>query len=433
MLALFAAVALLVAATPQQLRRPALHEASGRSQPGARGLSARSAFSECSVGTRGCKSVCKWLGFSNEDESFEKSSSGGPPNRVCTEMDSRLKDCGYVSEDRRAAPAEPEPLDCIASILHSYALESQLESEVDRLIVCFDELPAAEKSQCHLVTNLLDVELSHWQQDSAARAQADALREQLGSAMDEARTALEDKARTREVMSRLSETLAAAEEVPGFYLRETIHSGRRLLEQLSPVALVLEELARAEEDGRRALDSKDGYACEQAILRLGVAMNKAEKIEVRQPLAEAQALEADLERVSSAAEELNAAIVQANSSQATATTMGKSLSRLSVAMDTAKGLGITRRVRDAEEVFTNLFDLKMAFVMLKAAIVQGEAALDAGSGEGLAITELEVAMNSSKAVSLHKAMPGAVSLLHELMHLQGEHQVEEIPDIHDHW
>jgi len=349
--------------------------------------------------------------------------------KVCPGVENRLKECDYKPEEKRAASAHPHPFDCAVTILQESVLEGQLESAVNRLIACSEEIPEEEKNRCRDASALLDVEFNHWRADTAAREEANVQREQLEAAIEEGQAALDRKARVREAMASLSGALQTAEVVPGFYVRETIHFARRLLRDLNPVALVLEELERAKEDGRQALDSKDSYSSEQAILRLGIVMNKAEDYEIGQPLDEAQALEEDLELLSSAAEEMNAAIVQANSSHATVSCMGKSLTRLQSSIDAARELGITRRVQEAEHVFGDLFDLKMAYIEMKAAILQGEAAIAAGVGETSAIAELELALNSSAAVSLHKALPTAVDVLHELVRLQGEHSVEEIPDI----
>lgn len=430
-IASLAVATIFTAAAEQKLRRPGTHEVSTpttRGAPAGRGLLDHG-HPHCDPGTSGCKSVCRWLGFSAENEHYEHSRGGGPPTQVCLEVEERLEECDYVPQEDRKASAPSHPFDCAVTILRQNVLERQLQITVDRLLACLEEIPDAEKGDCRAASALLDVELGHWRGDARARAEAAAQREQLEAAIDEGKTALETKVRTREAMASLSEELEAAEAVPGFYLRETIHIARGMLLDLNPIALALEELALASKDGQKALESKDGYRCEQAILRLGIAMNNAEEYEIEQPLNDAEALEADLERVSSAAEEMNAAIVQANSSHATVSCMGKSLARLQSSIDAAKEVGITRRVREAERVFSGLFDLKMAFIEMKAAILQGETAIAAGVGESLAIDELELALNSSAAVSLHKALPTAVDILHELVRVQGEHSVEEIPAV----
>merc|ERR1719276_586477 len=101
-------------------------------------------------------------------------------------------------------------------------------------------------------------------------------------------------------MDSLSLALADAEEVPGHYLTETIHAAREFLDKLED----------SQDEGQEALDAKDAYSAEQAILRLSTAMEDAERLEINRPLDKAEAMEDDLMRLSAAVEDLNAAIIQ---------------------------------------------------------------------------------------------------------------------------
>lgn len=370
---------------------------------------------QCHPGKPGCKSVCHWLMLSENDESWRPSGSGGPPLSSCPLFESQLAMCHYVLPEKRREGAPSDPMDCAVQVLQSYVHEVDVAKAVDKLTDCLGNMPVAEKHECHDAVDALDVELEFFRAEADFRAQADVQRERLDAAVARGEEALETKEGAQAAMDAIAAVLADAERVPGHYLTDTIHGARSLLGQLGPIPLVLEELGDAQEEGRAALEAKDAYRSEQAILRLGSTMNEAEELEMDTALKPAAQLEEDLSSLASAAENLNAAIVQANSSWSTVSRMGKSLERLREAADVYRELGLTDREEEAMTVFNRLFEKKMAFVAIRASIVEGEVALSEGEGESEAVDSLEDAVSDAKKVKLHRGLPVAVDVLHALL------------------
>jgi len=310
--------------------------------------------------------------------------------------------------------------------------ESDTAKAVDQLSECLDRVPDGEKEQCHVAIESLDRSLEQFHAEADLRDQANTQRERLNAAMARGERALEEKGGAQDAIDEIASILEDAEQVPGPYLTDTIHLARNILVQLGPIPLVYDELDQAEEDGRAALEAKDAYRSEQAILRLGSAMNKAEELEMDERLKLAEVLEDDLSSLASAAEELNAAIVQANSSWSTVSSMGKSLERLRSATDEYRGQGLSERLPEAAEVFDRLFEKKMAYVAIRASTMEGEVALAEGEGESEAIDSLEAAVNDAKKVKLHRGLPVAEDVLHELFHQEGSKATAQVRDMRVH-
>jgi len=128
------------------------------------------------------------------------------------------------------------------------------------------------------------------------------------------------------------------------------------------------------------------------------------------------------QRILPAKDELAAAILQANESVKTISHMGSALIRLNDAIAECKDLEIEANMPVALDLHEKLTQLKAAYVQMKAAIVQGQIALEGEEGEEAAMRELQEAVDLSKKLELHRDLPVAVDLLEELMHMNAQHQ-----------
>jgi len=192
------------------------------------------------------------------------------------------------------------------------------------------------------------------------------------------------------------------------------------LEQMIALKAAYEQLEGALSDGDTALDEKEGIAT--AITGLTSALEEAHEMGLELDVPKASKLLDNLSVIQPARDEIQAAILQANVSVSAVSGMDAALLRLNKAIEVNKQLGLFAKIKEAEKLGAYLLEVKKCFVALRAATMQGEIALQTEQGEEAAITELNAAIEASDKIDLHKGMPIAVDLLHELMHMNAEKQ-----------
>jgi len=172
--------------------------------------------------------------------------------------------------------------------------------------------------------------------------------------------------------------------------------------------------------GNSSLLSKDGVS--EGIAALTVVIRQAEIIGLALGVDTAKGLLRKLKEIKPARDELDAAIMQANVSMHTFSGMDTALIRLNTALATCEELQLYGWIPKGEEVRDALMDVRSGFSVLKAAIMQGEIALKQERGEEAAIREIEEAIQLAGKLNMHKQLEVAVILLHELTHMNAEHQ-----------
>lgn len=192
------------------------------------------------------------------------------------------------------------------------------------------------------------------------------------------------------------------------------------LEQMVALKAAYEQLEEALSTGSKALDEKQGIAT--AITKLTSALEEAHEMGLELDVPKASKLLDNLSVIQPARDEIQAAILQANVSVSAVSGMDAALVRLNKAIEVNKQLGLFAKINEAEKLGARLLEVKKCFVALRAATMQGEIALQTEQGEEAAITELNAAIEASDKIDLHKGMPIAVDLLHELMHMNAEKQ-----------
>jgi len=177
-------------------------------------------------------------------------------------------------------------------------------------------------------------------------------------------------------------------------------------------------LERAIDDGERAMKTKE--TVENAIEELSTSIGLAKDAGVELRLSEAEELLALLLRIQPARDEFEAAMLQANISYHTERLMGNALVRLEAAVSTCEELDIRDHMDEAKEITRLLTELKRTHTDLKAAIVQGEFALNTEEGEEAALGNLDKALKVAKSVDLQRDVPVALDLDMELDHMNDE-------------
>lgn len=192
------------------------------------------------------------------------------------------------------------------------------------------------------------------------------------------------------------------------------------LNQMVALKAAYEQLQGALSVSSKALDEKEGIAT--AITKLTSALEEASEMGLELDVPKASSMLNDLSVIQPARDEIQAAILQANVSVSAVSGMDAALLRLNKAIEVNKQLGLLSKINEAERLGAHLLEVKKCFVALRAATMQGEIALQVEQGEEAAITELNAAIEASDKINLHKGMPIAVDLLHELMHMNAEKQ-----------
>lgn len=172
--------------------------------------------------------------------------------------------------------------------------------------------------------------------------------------------------------------------------------------------------------GEAAVNNKTGII--DAIINLTTATKEAEESGLTLDVPHAEELLQQLNTIKPARDEIYEAILQANVSLRTVSGMDVALARLNAAINVCQTLELTLWIPDAMEVRDQLTNVRSAFMHLRSAVMQGEIALEAEEGEEAAITGLEQAIDEADDMDMHKHMEIAVDLMHELAHMNAEHQ-----------
>lgn len=172
--------------------------------------------------------------------------------------------------------------------------------------------------------------------------------------------------------------------------------------------------------GNSSLTSKAGVS--EGVASLTAVIREADNIGLALGVDSAKGLLRKLKEIKPARDELDAAILQANVSMHTFSGMDLALMRLNTAIATCEELHLDSWIPKGEQIRDALMESRSAFSVLKAAIMQGEIALKHERGEEAAIKEIEQAIELADKLKMHKQLEVAVVLLHELTHMNAEHQ-----------
>lgn len=304
----------------------------------------------CQVGTEeGCKQMCWWLMLTSDASST-----------VCPLFEHPLRACGYLTPEHRPPAAGISPLDSVVGALRAGATASEVGDRVLDLTNHMDDLPTETNETCAMALSLVRREVSDWWVEVQLRANASRLTTELDAAIAQSQAALETRSGQKEALAVLSELLPRAEALPGHYLAERVHAAQALEDRLEPIPAVQEELVEAIEDAHKAMASESMRAIDEAEAWLTVAVAKASRLPMNDPIPRANQVQERLTDVRSVLFALQQATVDGNVSAITKTLMPGSIISLREAVELAAAYNITRGLRTARRVLASLEVLEAA-------------------------------------------------------------------------
>lgn len=181
-------------------------------------------------------------------------------------------------------------------------------------------------------------------------------------------------------------------------------------------------LLQAIKAGNQSWISKDGVP--DAIELLTTAISESLDHGLVLGVELAKRILAMLVQIEPAMDEYEAAIVQGNISLYTVSHMSDAILRLRPAIELHEKLRLKTitPISVGKTMMARLVRVKQAYVDLKASIVAGQVALKNEDGEEAAMEKLRTAIDDVSAVGLERDVPVAIDLLHELVHMNEEHQ-----------
>ena len=195
----------------------------------------------CNPEEEGCTSMCKWLKMTDREI-----------NGQCPLFEWQLKSCDYTPPDQRVVGSEPEPIDCAVDLMRTNVLEGDVSNYINQLDVCIEGLPTKVNATCYVGLGLIRSEIGDWKAESILKADAEVLRQEIGNVTVMAKTALQTKTGEQEAIDKLTEVLSKAEQLPGHYLVDEVHTARGFLDVLGPIPAVRKQLKAAMLDGKEA-------------------------------------------------------------------------------------------------------------------------------------------------------------------------------------
>jgi len=180
------------------------------------------------------------------------------------------------------------------------------------------------------------------------------------------------------------------------------------------------ELQAAIKVGDIAVETKKKL--DVAITDLSGRVAEANEADMSIDASKATSLLKKLKVIQPARDELVAAMLQARVATHTISGMDPAVMRLDDALKLNKQLDLYESVPRAEVLREKLNKIKMVFVRVRAAVTQGRIALETQQGEEAAIEELNAAIEEADKIDMHRDLPKAVDVLHELLHMNAEHQ-----------
>jgi len=194
------------------------------------------------------------------------------------------------------------------------------------------------------------------------------------------------------------------------------------LEHVTGMKDAYAQLQAAIRAGNASWISKDGVSDSIEMLTAAISEGMDDGLTLGQDTA--KKLLGLLVQIQPAMDEYEAALIEGNVSLSTVSHMGTAILRLAAGVETHKKLHLKTPtpISVGEAMIAKLDRVKKAYVTLRASIVAGQVALQREEGEEAAIAELNAAVQEASAVNLQRDLPVATDLLHELVHMNAEHQ-----------
>jgi len=300
----------------------------------------RSQVAECEVGTPGCKSMCRWLKLTDKDYQ----------NGRCPLFERPLISCGWVPPEQRIEGApmlndlDYSALDCSVNCMRTNVVATDVENQILHAEECMDSLPPDVNQTCIMALSLITNEVADWRSEMKLKADSEELRRDLVAAIAKAKIALATKSGQVPAIEELSILLSRAEDLPGHYLSDEVQEARSYLDRLAPVPAARRELDHAIADATAALNMQQPSSVTECIEWLEIAIRKAQRLGVGDPLPQAQAKYQELLALQAAQETLRAASFIGNVSLGTKSGMAKAIRELHSAIAIAQASNLSTAV-----------------------------------------------------------------------------------------
>jgi len=310
----------------------------------------------CEYSDRGCKTMCRWLKLSENELTQQQ------PSQKCPMVERPLASCGYVLPELRAANFRSpfSEIDCAVSLVRTNVLLEDVGNYIDQLDDCMSGISPRVNNTCRMGLELLRGEVVDWRQEEILKATARNLGLRLRAANQQAQQALDSKSHQQDAIDLLARLLAEAEELPGHYLAQNVHESRILLDKLSPIPVVKEELRDAMGMGEDAMADQSLLRMGEAAVWLGSVLPKAKRLDVGPAVQEGQAFLERLNVLRSAMQQLSLDSFTANISLSTKSNVAESITMLNQSIASAKSSGVIVGLRKAQALLGKLVAVETA-------------------------------------------------------------------------
>lgn len=326
----------------------------------------------CSVGTSGCKSLCRWLKLTDRD--FD---SPEVPEGSCPLFDWSMESAGYTAPRLRSSDGKAEPVDCVSDLLGQNVFHDDVENYVYQLEECMVGLPQPDSEKYGVSMEVVAGELQDWKDERLERTEAAEVEADLRQAVARGRQAFTYKEGEAEATEHIRAAMKRAERIDGHYLIDDVRTARELLDKLQPLVDVREQLRRGMVRARQALETKAPSALLGALVWLNVSIEGGDKLGLDEPVAEAMEARSNLLEVQEVFWRLHNAMFKANVSAHTKLHVTASIEGLSDAMKRARAVNLTSPLQGGKALLQELGDIRESQQALRNAVYHGEATLTA--------------------------------------------------------
>jgi len=376
----------------------------------------------CNVGTdEGCKTMCRWLKLTDQDAADEpdlntaNNAAEGPTGK-CHLFEWTLNSCGYEPAGNRE---ENDPIDCAVDYLRASVMETEVKDYVKRIDDCLNSLPQSAMKKYQVAINLLMKETHDYKEEMQLTANATVLSSRLKEVSAQAKAALTAHSSEEAVIKDLEVVLADAEQLPGHYMVDDVHTAREYLEELSPIPPVREELTKALEEGKAAMNvdaleshpTRDLGQLWPLIVRLNVSVVEATELGMGDPLPEARKTLKQLTELRAKFQAFRTAMFVGNVSLGTKLGMPAAIALLKDTLPWAEEEGLIRGPPRAHWLLSSLEKALVVLQSLKEATASGQAVLNQTA-----------TVSSKKLVASVKHLNGSLTLARNIN--VGGHEVD---------
>jgi len=368
----------------------------------------------CNPQDDGCTSMCKWLKMTDREI-----------NGQCPLFEWQLKSCDYTPPDQRVAGSEPEPIDCAVDLMRSNVFEADVPNYINQLDVCIEGLPTKVNATCYVGLGLLRSEIGDWKAEAILKENADVLRQELGNVSALAKEALSTKTNEQAAIDKLTVVLSKAEQLPGHYLVDEVHTARGYLDLLGPIPAVRKQLKAAMLDGKEAFKTTSLYRVKESMVWLHVAVNKGVRFKLAEPVPTATKMLERLGGLKDALIDLKSASFQGNVSYATQSNVPQAVVRLRGAIAAATAAGLENKMPVATDLLHKLETLEAAVVATANATAVGQTIVQTPGAKTIgrlthAVEGLNTTVSRDVALGLsdNATTLGGVATLDQLLYIK---------------